>query len=97
MNLLLFPAGCASATIMFLPGYRKSMLAPLSSATFLGLPLAIVFGILTVICLFATALAGYLVMKGRFNIPFAWHLRLAALTVVLAIIHGILVLAWLTG
>ena len=59
----------------------------------LGLPAAIWFGIATFICLGVTALLGYLVMKGRYNIPFSWHMQMAALTVFLALIHiGLVIL-----
>jgi len=73
------------------------MLGLLASMTVFGLPLAIVFGIITILCLFITALLGYLVLKGKYNIPFAWHMRMAAATIVLAVIHAVLVIAWLSG
>jgi len=73
------------------------MLASLASITVFGLPLAIVFGILTILCLILTALLGYLVLKGKYNIPFAWHMRMAAATIILAVIHAVLVIAWLRG
>jgi hypothetical protein len=73
------------------------MLGSLASFPVFGLPLAIVFGIITILCLFTTALFGYLVLKGKYNIPFAWHMRMAAVTLVFAVIHAVLVIAWLTG
>ena len=62
---------------------------------FFSLPLAIVFGIITIICLFVTALLGYLVLKGR--VPFVWHKRMAFLTITFAVAHVVLVIGWLTG
>ena len=73
------------------------MLGLLASMTVFGLPLAIVFGIITILCLFITALLGYFVLKGKYNIPFAWHMRLAAATLIFAVVHAVLVIAWLRG
>lgn len=73
------------------------MLGSLASFTVFGLPLAIVFGIITFVCLLVTALLGYLVLKGKYNIPFGWHMRLAAATIIAGIIHIVLVIAWLNG
>jgi hypothetical protein len=73
------------------------MLSLLASATVFGLPLAIVFGIIAFICMLTTALLGVLVLKGKYNIPFAWHMRMAALTIIIVIVHAVLVIAWLTG
>lgn len=57
-----------------------------------GIPLAIWFGIATAVCLFSTVLLGILVMKGRYQIPFVWHMRAAAATITCALIHIVLVL-----
>jgi uncharacterized membrane protein len=73
------------------------MLSVLASATVFGLPLAIVFGIIAFTCVLITAVLGYLVLKGRYEIPFAWHMRMAAVTIIIIIIHAVLVIAWLTG
>jgi len=73
------------------------MFGLLASITVFGLPLAIVFGIITFVCLLVTALLGYLVLKGKYNIPFAWHMRMAAATIIVAIVHIVLVIAWLSG
>lgn len=73
------------------------MFGSLASFPVFGLPLPIVFGIITILCLFITALLGYLVLKGKFNIPFAWHMRMAGVTLTFAVVHAVLVIAWLTG
>ena len=70
----------------------KRMSTFLSHIVIFGLPLALWFGVATFICLFTTALLGVLVLKGRYNIPFAWHMRMAALTLAFAVIHVILVM-----
>jgi len=58
----------------------------------LDFPLTIIFGILTLLSLVTTASLGVLVFKGRYNIPFKWHMRMAAVTIVLAAIHVFLVI-----
>ncbi|AGB02866.1 hypothetical protein [Methanoregula formicica] len=73
------------------------MLLLLASATVFGIPLAVVFGIISFSCLLVTALFGDLVLKGKHNIPLAWHMRMAAATIILAVVHAILVIAWLSG
>ncbi|MCL4384549.1 hypothetical protein M1116_03780 [Patescibacteria group bacterium] len=56
----------------------------------LGKPLMMYLGILTISSFLTTALVGFLNYKGNHVIPFKWHPRLAALSITLAIIHGIL-------
>ena len=48
-------------------------------------------------CLISTAVVGFLIMKGKGNIPFAWHVNLARLTIVLALIHATLAMVWFFG
>ena len=69
------------------------MVTSLGHIVIFGLPLAIYFGIITFICLFATAIIGVLVLKG-YKIPFKWHMRMAAVTILFAVIHVTLVI-WL--
>lgn len=57
-----------------------------------GLPVALYFGILTFICLVVTAAIGFLVLKGKYNIPFRWHMRMAAVTIIVVLIHITLVI-----
>jgi hypothetical protein len=61
------------------------------------LPIIMVAGIILFLCLFGTASLGFLIMKGKANIPFSWHVNLARLTIVIALIHGFLSMAWLLG
>lgn len=58
-----------------------------------GLPVYFYLGILTFIALISTAALGMLVLKGKFGVRFSWHMTIARLTIVLAVLHGILV-AW---
>lgn len=94
----LFCRGCiVIPTLISRKDHRTPILGSLASFPIFGLPLAIVFGILTILCLFLTALLGYFVLKGMYNIPFAWHMRMAGATIILAVVHAILVIAWLRG
>jgi len=48
-------------------------------------------GILSYLCLVATAIIGYLSFKGiDTGIPFRWHPRLALVAIILATIHALL-------
>jgi Ca2+/H+ antiporter len=53
---------------------------------FLGKPLIFYFGILTITSVFTTAFLGYLSSKGKRK-AFKWHVRLAILSLILALIH----------
>jgi hypothetical protein len=67
------------------------MLTSLGHIVIFDLPIALYFGIITFICLLTTATIGMLVLKGRYNIPFKWHLRMAIITIVFALVHVTLV------
>ena len=58
-----------------------------------GLPLYFYLGIVTFIALISTAVLGMLFVKGKYGVQFSWHMNLARITIVIAIIHGALV-AW---
>lgn len=47
-------------------------------------------GILTLTSFLFTALIGFLNYRGIRTIPFKWHLRMAAISIALAITHGVL-------
>lgn len=53
-------------------------------------PLILYLGILTLLSLLVTASIAVLNKKGIRVIPFRWHAACAALTILLALIHGIL-------
>lgn len=57
-----------------------------------GLPLFFYLGIATFVSLITTAVLGMLVLKGKYNIPFSWHLNMARVTIVIAIIHATFVM-----
>lgn len=57
-----------------------------------GLPLVLYLGVLALLSLLTTATIGYLIRERRVPIPFIWHKRFAALTVIIAVIHGSLAL-----
>jgi hypothetical protein len=60
--------------------------------TIYGLPLYFYLGIVTFIMLITTATFGMLVLKGKYGIQFSWHVNMARATIILAIIHGIIVI-----
>lgn len=64
---------------------------PVTSIKILGIPLAIYFGAATFIALVSTATIGMLVLREGWNVQFSWHVNMARLTIVLAIIHALVV------
>jgi hypothetical protein len=63
----------------------------------LTLPTIIGAGIVLFLCLIGTATLGFMIMKGKGTIPFSWHVNLARLTIVIALIHCFLAMAWFLG
>jgi hypothetical protein len=57
----------------------------------------VIAGIILFLCLIGTATVGAMIMKGKGNIPFSWHVNLARLAILLAIIHAFLAMAWFFG
>jgi hypothetical protein len=57
------------------------MISSIGHIQIFGLPIALYFGIITIICLSVTLVIGMLVLKGR--IPFRWHMRMAGMTLFL--------------
>ncbi|OGM19750.1 hypothetical protein A2686_05350 [Candidatus Woesebacteria bacterium RIFCSPHIGHO2_01_FULL_38_10] len=72
------------------------MLRNISYFSIFGKPLIMYLGILTLSSFLFTALIGFLNFKGIHKIPFKWHPRMAAISITLALIHGLLgILAYL--
>lgn len=69
------------------------MILDLAYYLILGKPLIMWIGILTYLCLLATATIGALNYRGITVIPFKWHPFLAVTTIVLATLHAIMGLA----
>jgi hypothetical protein len=65
--------------------------------TWVTLPLILTAGIVLFICLISTAILGFLILKGKTRIPFSWHMNLARLTILLALVHAFLAMAWFLG
>jgi hypothetical protein len=65
--------------------------------SWLTLPMIMVAGIILFLCLIGTATIGVMIMKGKSKIPFSWHVNFARLTIVIALIHGVLAMAWFSG
>lgn len=55
-----------------------------------GTPLVIYFGILTFASFLFTASIAVMSRRGMTIIPFKWHPRMAAVSIVIAIIHALL-------
>ncbi len=55
-----------------------------------GKPLILWGGVCTLLCLIITAAIGHMTVKGIKNFPMEWHTRLAILTLLLAIGHGLM-------
>jgi hypothetical protein len=66
-------------------------------STWITLQVVMGAGIILFLCLISTAVVGFLIMKGKGNIPFAWHVNLARLVIVLALIHATLATVWFFG
>ena len=65
------------------------MLQEISYYLIFGKPVIMYLGIATLGLLLATATVGLLIFRGK-KIPFAWHPRLAACTIAVALVHGTL-------
>jgi uncharacterized membrane protein len=55
-----------------------------------GIPFIVYLGIVTIIMFIITALLAFLKRKGRIKMSINWHYRLAIISIVLGLIHGIL-------
>jgi len=69
------------------------MIARIAYTLILGKPLIFYIGIITFFSFCFTALFGYLNFKGKRIIPFQWHPRMAIISILLALIHGLFGLA----
>jgi hypothetical protein len=66
------------------------MFARIAYYRILGKPLMVWLGIITFLSILFTALIGYLNFIGIHTISFKWHLAMAIISIILAIIHGLL-------
>jgi hypothetical protein len=66
------------------------MLSEISYFLILGKPLIMYLGIATFLCVGATALIAVLRRKAPRRIPFTLHHRFAVVSLILALVHGIL-------
>jgi len=53
-----------------------------------GKPLILYLGITTLILFLSVVIVGFLIYTRKTNIEFKWHIRLAALAIIMALIHG---------
>jgi len=66
------------------------MLQEFSYYLIFGLPFILYLGIVVILMLFFTALIAILRRKGKTKLSVKWHYRLAYITIILGLIHGIL-------
>ena len=64
---------------------------------YISFPMIMVAGSILFLCLIGTVILGSMIMKGKGNVPLPWHINLARLTVVVAILHGIFAMVWFFG
>lgn len=69
------------------------MIRTIGYTMILGKPLILWGGVVTLICLLITAGISILNNRGNHKIPFQWHPRMAKVTIVLGILHGVMGLA----
>jgi hypothetical protein len=66
------------------------MFSEISYYLIFGKPLIMYLGILTLLSLLTTASIAFLTISGIRRFPMQWHHRGAALTIIFALVHGIL-------
>jgi hypothetical protein len=66
------------------------MLNEISYYLIFGLPFIIYLGILVILMMILTALIAILRKKNKIKISVFWHYRLAYITIILGVIHGLL-------
>ena len=69
------------------------MLAEIAYTPFLGFPLIMWGGIITLLLFLAAATIPILNRRMRAKIPLKWHIRLAYIALALAFIHGMLAIS----
>ena len=58
-----------------------------------GKPVIMYLGIMTILSFLITATIGFMNFKGSKLIPFRWHPRLALVSIILAVLHGLLAIS----
>lgn len=66
------------------------MVAAFAYTLILGKPIVFYLGILTYLSFLFTATLGYFYFTGKPILPFKWHPRMAATSLILGLIHGAL-------
>jgi hypothetical protein len=66
------------------------MLESITYHLIFGKPLILYGGVITLLSLLTTASISFMNRRGIHFIPFKWHPRMAALTILLAVVHGTL-------
>ncbi|KQC05667.1 MAG: hypothetical protein APR53_06970 [Methanoculleus sp. SDB] len=66
------------------------MIHELAYYSVFGLPFLVVMGIITLLCLCATAAIAGMNRRGMRTIPIRWHFTMAKISIALALLHGAL-------
>jgi hypothetical protein len=66
-------------------------------SAWISFPVIMVAGSIMFLCLIGTATLGFMIMKGKGSVSLPWHINLARFTIVIALIHGFLAMAWFFG
>jgi hypothetical protein len=69
------------------------MLQEFSYYPIFGRPLIMYLGIVTIVSFLITASIPLLRRSGLVKIPFVWHIRMAVLSICIALVHGMLGMA----
>jgi hypothetical protein len=73
------------------------MIIQIASYQILGIPLVGYTGMVTLLSFLFTASISMMNKRGVTFVPFQWHPRMAAVSITLGLIHGLLGLAFLLG
>jgi len=66
------------------------MLQEITYYLIFGIPFIVYLGIITILMFMLTALLAVLKRKGKMKFSIQWHYRLAYISIILGIIHGVL-------
>jgi len=66
------------------------MIAQIAFSPLLGIPMIAWGGMITLLCFIFTAYIGKMNTKGNMTIPPKWHFRMAYISLVLGLFHGLI-------
>ena len=69
--------------------FTRAALYKIALYKIFGLPIIAYGGIITLLLFLTVATMGMLIASGKTSIPLAWHMNLAKIAIVCALIHGL--------